>query len=425
MRPVFLACLLAALSTAPLLGHSGGNVTTVSFSLTTITASPECNARWARAPWLARAVRLWPGGPPRAVLWLDYSADLLCIIGNSHGQRTELTAVMLELALDSAYHDARPVPAFALVFNLNDHSCVGDLAYARCPTCRGLGRQVRCAPLLVPDYTFLSWRYSGIDSYSASAVGFASAGAVPAEKRVCGWAGSVNSHKSRKIFSRVAAVNPITLESWQRRVAIGQRAQISRWACLVDLPAIGYSGRLPLLLHSGRPLLFVERRMESWYLDTRQRGALASWDHYVPVEPALTGIVESATRILTTNASQAVAMAGRARALARRTLSLRTAVRYLMLQLLSAAGAPGLPPLAERLEAAAGGGDARAAAAARGVLPAADAIDEVAGSTFVQLVERFPHLFPIGADNDIVCTAATKTCRARTIQTAAVKLNPL
>ncbi|KAJ1624324.1 hypothetical protein T492DRAFT_882073, partial [Pavlovales sp. CCMP2436] len=346
MRPVFLACLLAALSTAPLLGHSGGNVTTVSFSLTTITASPECNARWARAPWLARA----------------------------------LTAVMLELALDSAYHDARPVPAFALVFNLNDHSCV------------------RCAPLLVPDSTFLSWRYSGIDSYSASAVGFASAGAVPAEKRVCGWAGSVNSHKSRKIFSRVAAVNPTTLESWQRRVAIGQRAQISRWACLVDLPAIGYSGRLPLLLHSGRPLLFVERRMESWYLDTRQRGALASWDHYVPVEPALTGIVESATRILTTNASQAVAMAGRARALARRTLSLRTAVRYLMLQLLSAAWAPGLPPLAERLEAAAGGGDARAAAAARGVLPAADAIDEVAGSTFVQLVERFPHLIgPIEA----------------------------
>jgi hypothetical protein len=58
----------------------------------------------------------------------------------------------VELALLEAFREARPVPAFALVFPLGDHSCSGDLAYARCPSCKRIAGPSTCAPLLVPDY---------------------------------------------------------------------------------------------------------------------------------------------------------------------------------------------------------------------------------------------------------------------------------
>jgi hypothetical protein len=309
--------------------------------------------------------------PPRAVLWLDYRAGMLCAAGNAHGGRAQLTSLMIELALGEASRELRPVPDFALSFDLNDHSCRADLAYARCRSCRerrpAPGK--RCSPLLAPDYTLLSWRTAGIDSYALQAENFQAAGTRPATgRRVCGWAGSVESNTARRLFVREAikdqlslieAITPCTPTRRRARsrrghgasctAPISQTEQIRRWPCVVDLPGWGYSGRLPLLLRSGRPLLFSLRPMETWYRDESHRGALRAWEHYVPVLESMHNVVRRADTLLGKNYSSALEMAARAQVFARRFLTLRTAVRYLMYQILRAAHAPDLPPHAELL----------------------------------------------------------------------------
>lgn len=433
MRCAYIAeCILLSVPRCLATAHPlGGNATAlaasprVRLSMRVHDAPPECAERWRAARWrgggqsgtaASRAVE-----PRRAVLWLDYRDGLLCLVGNANGQRAELSSLMLELALTEAFREARPVPAFRLVFDLNDHSCHGDLVYARCPGCRR--KRGPCSPLLVPDYTFFSWRYSGIDSYSLAARDFAQLGTQPSRKHVCGWAGALTSHRSRERFARLADANSMVLEAYRRCTprrggeglcsakAISQREQISRWACLVDLPAIGYSGRLPLLLHSGRPLLFVQRRMEIWYRDARSRGALSAWEHYALVMALLGDMFARARWVLNGGGSNVTVMARRGRAFARRVLSLRTAVRYLMLQLLRAANAPGLPPHERMIEVAAAGGEERAAALKRGITPVVDAIAEAEAATFDQMVSRWPHLFVLGADTDLICNPGRSVCK--------------
>jgi uncharacterized protein (DUF2237 family) len=379
----------------------------VLFSLRASDAAEACAVRWrTRDPDKHGSLE-----PPRAVLWLDHREGLLCAAGSAHGGRAQLTALMVELALGEAAREARAIPDFTLVFDLNDHSCRGDLVYARCPSCpeRRPDYGQPCASLLAPDYTLLSWRTAGVDSFAREADSFEAAGRRPATgRRVCGWAGSLESNIARRLFAReVLACNGSVLEALRRcaRLAprareatktglacapeLGQVEQIMRWPCVIDLPGWGYSGRLPLLLRSGRPLLFVVRPIETWYRDASQRGALLPWSHFVPVAVGHQNIMKRAKTLLGRNYSAALGMAARAQGFARRVLSLRTAVRYLMFQILRAARAPGLPAHAEVLEAAA---DGASESGAGGPIALASA------SGFAQLVARWPHLFPRGPE---------------------------
>ena len=69
---------------------------------------------------------------------------------------------------------------------------------------------------------------------------------------------------------------------------------------MVDLPGGGYSGRVPLLLHTGRPVLMVEREPGGghfvdrvWYSDL-----LVPDVHFIPVFANLTNLRAAAKRAL-------------------------------------------------------------------------------------------------------------------------------
>ena len=57
----------------------------------------------------------------------------------------------------------------------------------------------------------------------------------------------------------------------------------AQYAALVDLPAAGFSGRLPFLLGSGRPLIVVDRPQEQWFYWSDD--GMRPWVHYVPSRP--------------------------------------------------------------------------------------------------------------------------------------------
>lgn len=298
---------------------------------------PECARRFGwRAPRMP------------AVLWLNYANGTLCAVGFAFEDRCQLTAVMLQLALREAVRVGISIPPFErLTLDVNDKGCDADLAYAVSDT--------RCRARLIPDYTFIHWRQVGVPSFTATARDFARAGATPAHRRKCGWAGGF-THRSRKLYVQMARRNGSQLDAVSlscsqslrdltkcRQRGLSQLEQIARWECLVDLPGFGYSGRVPLLLHSGRPLLYVQRNVEVWYEDRREAGALAPWEHYVPVGGRLKDLRARARWVLEENTTAAAQIGARAQAFSRSTLTLRVAVRYLMLQLLATAGAPGLP----------------------------------------------------------------------------------
>ena len=62
--------------------------------------------------------------------------------------------------------------------------------------------------------------------------------------------------------------------------------QVAEWDFLIDLSAGGFSGRLPLLLRSGRLVFYQQRALRQWF---------SPWfrpnEHYVPVAEDLSNLV--------------------------------------------------------------------------------------------------------------------------------------
>ena len=105
---------------------------------------------------------------------------------------------------------------------------------------------------------------------------------------------------------------------------LSMRAMIRRWACLVDLPGAGYSGRVPLLLHSSRPVLYAERKHHAFYYSSLQ-----PFVHYVPVASNLSDLVDKA-KWVRDNPIEASQIGARAQAFAQRHLTLDAAIDVLL-----------------------------------------------------------------------------------------------
>ena len=96
--------------------------------------------------------------------------------------------------------------------------------------------------------------------------------------------------------------------------------QVRRWSALVDVEGLGYSGRLKLLLHSGRPVLVQDRPWHEWYWDS-----LVPMEHYIPVRRDLSDLVDQA-RWVQRNPEEAEQIGRAGQKLAQRLLTRASAV---------------------------------------------------------------------------------------------------
>lgn len=178
----------------------------------------------------------------------------------------------------------------------------GDDEYAFCHPSRN--------ERTVPDFNFHRWPEAGVECYEKTVAAIGDAAARPPELRKAGWIGSA-SHATRRRLHELGTAHrdvlDVTLMTWRPEAcgseerdgpAVERHAAseflslpelAARFAILIDVEGLGYSGRLKYLLFSGRPVLVADRPMLEWF-----HFDLEPWVHYCPVKRDLSDLVERA-----------------------------------------------------------------------------------------------------------------------------------
>lgn len=156
----------------------------------------------------------------------------------------------------------------------------------------------------VPDFLFDGWPQVGLGDYEDCVRDARVAGADSAKANVVGWIGNCATHESRARFHALAAEHPDLFDvrdiTWVPQPgeislattggnAMSLAEQVRTWGALIDIEGRGWSARLKLLLHSGRPVLIQDRPWKEWFWPQ-----LEPMVHFIPVAADLSDVVERA-----------------------------------------------------------------------------------------------------------------------------------
>lgn len=138
-----------------------------------------------------------------------------------------------------------------------------------------------------PAFCFDRWPRAGYDDYNLMIRQIVESSNKPPVERKVFWSGDVRYSESRITLYNIGQNNPMChfrKIEWEadRLTAKGFVPLVdhSRYAALLDIEGFGYSGRLPFLLATGRPVLICDRQYEQkFFFD----GSLRPWEHYIPV----------------------------------------------------------------------------------------------------------------------------------------------
>ena len=230
------------------------------------------------------------------------------------------------------------------------------------------------------SHLFVGWPASGLPDFDAFTTRLAAIGSLPPRNSTCVWAGSLLNRQrkqcARTMQERTDLFSVFIASNRPPYRFLPLLRQAEDHGCFVDVAGGhaggGYSGRVPLLMHSRRPIIYLSREVGAYY-----ERYIEPWRHYIPADRHnLSGAAEwiarpsspaggeacaSRLRLGVTAIGSAPGGGGRHRRAGLRGVNdRRTARRH--------AGQARLqsPSLQGRDEALhAGGGGARAAAAAR------------------------------------------------------------
>jgi len=283
-----------------------------------------------------------PAAHDKIVVWSDGRSGLQCVPFGGYETRQESVLSLLEAAERDHTLDALG----PLLIHTNDQpvSTVRDRyrSYAFC-TAPGY------VDVAVPDFVFWRWPEVGIDDYDETCRAVAAAGEHPAERDVVGWIGTTQSNPARAVLHRLGQEHPDLLDirsvEWVRdpsRLQLSSAAgnalslpeQANRWGALIDVEGGAYSGRLKLLLHSGRPVLIQDRPWQEWFWDE-----LVPWENHIPVRRDLSDLIARA-RWVKKHAEEAAQIGRAGQALAQRLLTRTAAVERWARTLSEAARTP-------------------------------------------------------------------------------------
>jgi hypothetical protein len=269
-----------------------------------------------------------PAALDKMVIWSDGRNGLECVAFGGYETRQQSVLSLLEAAERN-----HPVDAFRpLLIHTNDQpiSALADgyRAYAFC-TAEGY------ADVAVPDFVFCRWPEVGIDDYDETSRLMAEAGAEAADLNVVGWIGNTLSHPIRGVMHQIGQEHPDVLDvrgvEWVRVPsqlqldsaagnALSLPDQVRLWGSLIDVEGGAYSGRLKLLLHSGRPVLIQDRPWHEWFWNE-----LVPWENHIPVQRDLSDLVERA-RWVKENPQEAARIGQAGQQLAQRILTRASAI---------------------------------------------------------------------------------------------------
>jgi hypothetical protein len=204
-------------------------------------------------------------------------------------------------------------------------------------TCEfGISGPRSALPRLLPGYPFHEWAQVGAESYEAMVRRVVAASAAPPTEDVVFWAGAP-THPFREEAVAWAAgragfkLRLVTMADWP--TLFTPLPAHARFAALLDVPGGGFSGRLPFLLATARPVIVVEREAEQWYYWE----GLQPWVHYVPAA-ATTAALDAAWGWVRAHRGEAAAIGARAQRFVLQNLS-TDAVHCRVARVLCPAGA--------------------------------------------------------------------------------------
>ena len=147
---------------------------------------------------------------------------------------------------------------------------------------------------LIPSFVFESWEQVGIMNYEDKIKSIIKASKEKYTDERVFWIGNCNSNPERwkyvdytKNHSKTTLFLPL---KWIRNgkedmskttPAFVSLEDHSKYRVLLDGVPNGYSGRIPFLLATGRPVIIHERDFEQWYF---YDGTFKPWVHYIPLK---------------------------------------------------------------------------------------------------------------------------------------------
>jgi hypothetical protein len=200
--------------------------------------------------------------------------------------------------------------------------------------CLGFSETDGFQDIAIPDFVFAGWPETGIADYSETTWQVEDAGAALAEQPRCGWIGDPNMHVRRYQLIELSQARPDLLDAsgidWITSDRIRSPTdrdatmpfnyltlaqQTRRWSALIDVEGKGYSARLKILLHSGRPVFIQDRPWREWYWSE-----LKPMENFIPVKRDLSDLVEKLEWAQANPAeAEAIGRAGQSLALAKLT----------------------------------------------------------------------------------------------------------
>ena len=153
----------------------------------------------------------------------------------------------------------------------------------------------------IPDFSFADWPEVGIINYDNTCKEIEEAGKKPYIYNKMFWIGNATTNKIREKLVKMGENNenfefigmgwtPASKEGQLKRQKATKYVSLpdhTQYKYLIDVPGVGYSARVKLLLFSGRPLFYVIRsENESYFKD------LKPFKHYIPVRADLSDLEE-------------------------------------------------------------------------------------------------------------------------------------
>jgi hypothetical protein len=134
-----------------------------------------------------------------------------------------------------------------------------------------------------PNFAFNSWNEARIKDYKEEFNNLIEEGTKPYSDNRAFWIGNTLSHPSRNNFEKLTTKYPDLVDfrylDWNNPHNYVSLRDHCKYRVLVDIRGWGHSGRLPLLLATGRPVIVGPRVFEQWfYFDN----TFLPWVHYIP-----------------------------------------------------------------------------------------------------------------------------------------------
>lgn len=151
---------------------------------------------------------------------------------------------------------------------------------------------------LIPAPFFINWADCKINDYDEACKEIYQEGLKEPQYETCFWSGNINTHKSRKLLYETYKNNKhFTLNSMDwigngvglagKPTSYISMKEQTKYKYLLDIRGNSWSGRIPFLLFTNRPLFYVEREPIAYF-----EKDLKPFVHYIPVKSNLTDLDE-------------------------------------------------------------------------------------------------------------------------------------